>query len=404
MTGITAGPEVDKLLYELTTMVGREDPYPRYHRLREISPIVRAVDGALVVTRYADCSTLTRDPRFAHPPADVLAFIGYPDWRERPALEHFFTSMLVINPPDHTRLRRLVSGAFTARRVQALRPAIERMVDDLLDTMSGSVDFIEAFAFRLPVDVIGELLGVPGPDRAQFQTLIRDWARVLDIITDDVLAKADPAAATVRAYLRELVASRRRSPQADLISALVAVEEAGEQLTEDELLTTAALLFAAGFETTTNLLANGLVALLQHPSQLAMLRDQPSLAASAVEELLRFDSPVQLVSRVVMDPIELGGVTVGEGERVVAYLGAGNRDPERFADPDVLRLDRSDNAPLSFGGGIHYCLGAPLARLEAQVALPALVRRFPNLALAGTPERRDSLSIKGFTRLPIDLG
>jgi cytochrome P450 len=404
VTSIVAGPEVDKLLYELTTAVGREDPYPRYHRLREISPVVRAVDGALVVTRYADCSTLTRDPRFAHPPADMLAFIGYPDWRDRPALEQLFTSMLVINPPDHTRLRRLVSGAFTARRVQALRPAIERMVGDLLDTMSGSVDFIEAFAFRLPVDVIGELLGVPAPDRAQFQTLVRDWARVLDVITDDVLAKADPAAATVRAYLTSLVSQRRREPQSDLISALVAVEEAGEQLTEDELLTTAALLFAAGFETTTNLLANGLVALLQHPSQLALLRDRPDLAAPAVEELLRFDSPVQLVSRVVMDPVSLGGITVGEGERVVAYLGAGNRDPERFADPDALRLDRTDNAPLSFGGGIHYCLGAPLARLEAQVALPALVRRFPHLALAGEPERRDSLSIKGFTRLPVDLG
>ena len=403
MDGIVAGPEVDKLLYELTTMLGREDP-SRYHRLREISPIVRAVDGALVVTRYADCSTLTRDPRFAHPPADVLAFIGYPDWRERPALEHFFTSMLVINPPDHTRLRRLVSGAFTARRVQALRPAIERMVDDLLDTMSGSVDFIEAFAFRLPVDVIGELLGVPAPDRAQFQTLIRDWAQVLDIITDDVLAKADPAAATVRAYLRELVAPRRRSPQADLISALVAVEEAGEQLTEDELLTTAALLFAAGFETTTNLLANGLVALLQHPSQLALLRDRPELAAPAVEELLRFDSPVQLVSRVVMDPIELGGVTVGEGERVVAYLGAGNRDPSRFADPDFVEA-----GPFRQRAALFRRRDPLLPRrttgaiVEAQIALPALIRRFPRIALNGEPERRDSLSIKGFTRLPVDL-
>jgi cytochrome P450 len=402
--GVVEGPEVTTLLDELTTMVGRENPYPRYERLRQISAVVRAADGALVVTRYVDCSTVTRDPRFVHLPPDMLAFLGYPDWRDHPALYQLFTSMLVLNPPDHTRLRRLVSGAFTARRVQALRPAIERMVDDLLDSIAGEVDFVDRFAFPLPVNVIGELLGVPAPDRAQFQSLVRDWAQVLEVISPDVLRRADPAAATVREYLAGLVAERRRQPGADLLSALVAVEEAGDQLSEDELLSTAALLFAAGFETTTNLLANGLVALLEHPAQLRLLGQRPDLAQSAVEELLRFDSPVQLVTRVVAEPVELGGTTIGEGERVVAYLGAGNRDPERFTDPDRLRLDRADNAPLSFGGGIHYCLGAPLARLEAQVAFPALVRRFPRLALAGPPERRDSLSIKGYTRLPLHTG
>jgi cytochrome P450 len=216
-----------------------------------------------------------------------------------------------------------------------------------------------------------------------------------------VLERADPAAATIRDYLAGLVAERRRRPGDDLLSALVAVEEAGDQLTEEELLTTAALLFAAGFETTTNLLANGLVALLEHPAQAALLRERPDLAQPAVEELLRYDSPVQLITRVVGEPVELGGIAVEAGERVVAYLGAGNRDPERFEDPDELRLDRADNAPLSFGGGIHYCLGASLARLEAQVALPALLRRFPRLAPAGPPRRRDSLSIKGFTELRV---
>src|SRR5262245_35904252 len=299
-------------------MAGRADPYPRYARLREISPVVRAEDGALVVTCYADCATVTRDPRFVHMPPDALAFLGFPDWAERPALRQLFTSLLTLNPPDHTRLRRLVSGAFTARRVQALRPAVERMVEELIDGMSGEMDLIDALAFPLPVNVIGELLGVPEADRAQFQSLVRDWTQVLEILTPEALSTADPAAATIRDYLAGLVAERRRvhdnsgsacltlrrdpeqSPAADLISALVAVEEAGDQLTEEELLTTAALLFAAGFETTTNLLSNGLVALLAHPAQLDALRDRPDLAQSAVEELLRFDSPVQLISRVAV--------------------------------------------------------------------------------------------------------
>jgi cytochrome P450 len=401
MSEIAEGPDVASVLHELTTIAGREDPYPRYERLRGFGPVVRAADGALVVSRYLDCTTVARDPRFAHMPPEMLAFIGYPDWADHPALRQLFTSMLVLNPPDHTRLRRLVSSAFTARRVQALRPAIEAMVDDLLIRMSGEVDFVEAFAFPLPVNVIGELLGIPEADRAQFQPLVRDATQVLEVITPEVLGTADPAAAAVRDYLADLVAQRRRQPGSDLLSALVAVEEAGDQLTEDELLTTAGLLFAAGFETTTNLLANGLVALLTRASSLDGLHARPDLA---VEELLRFDSPVQLITRLSTEPVELGGIPIGAGERVVAYLGSGNRDPHRFADPDRLDLSRADNGPLSFGGGMHYCLGAPLARLEAQIAFPALLRRFPRIALVDGAQRRNSLTLKGFLRLPVTLG
>jgi cytochrome P450 len=395
MSAIVENSETAGLLAELTTMIGRDDPYPRYDRLREIAPLVRAEDGALVATRYADCATVVRDGRLAHISPDMLAFVGLPDWADHPALYQLFTSILNRNPPDHTRLRRLVSTAFTARRVQALRPPIERMVAGLLDDMAGDTDFIAAFAFPLPVTVIGELLGVPAPDRAQFQTLIRDWTQVLDVIDGAALAVADRAAATIRAYLSDLADERRRRPADDLLSAMVAAEAEGDRLTGDELLTMAALLFAAGFETTTNLLANGVVALLRNPGQ------DIGDPAAAAEELLRYDSPVQLVSRLVYEDVELGGTTVEAGERVVAYLGAGNRDPRRFTDPDKLDLTRTDNAPLSFGGGIHYCLGAPLARLEAQLAFPALLKRYPALSLREEPTRRKSLTLRGYTEMPI---
>ncbi|WP_082771837.1 cytochrome P450 [Actinoplanes sp. TFC3] len=400
MTDIVESAEVSTLLDELTRMTGREDPYPRYHRLREISPLVRADDGVLVLTRHADCAAITRNPKIGHMPQHMFDFV-VPGWSDHPALRLLFTSILNLNPPDHTRLRRLVSSSFTPRRVQELRPSIERMVGDLLDAMDGGTDFVTAFAFPLPVNVIGELLGVPEADRAQFQQLVRDWTQVLERIDEDVLATADPAAAQIRSYLADLVHERRRQPTDDLLSALVAAEEDGDKLTEDELLTMAGLLFAAGFETTTNLLANSVVALLDNPSQVTLLRDKPEIAKDAVEELLRYDTPVQLLARVTWDDVQVGGVPVSGGERIVAYLGAGNRDPQRFADPDRLDLTRPDNAPLSFGGGIHYCLGAPLARLEAEIALPALVRRFPGLALAGDPVRRDSLTLRGYTSLPI---
>jgi cytochrome P450 len=397
---IVESPEVSTLLNELTTMTGREDPYPRYARLREIGPIVRADDDALVVTRYADCAAVTRDSRLGHMPPHMLAFVGLEDWAEHPSLYQFFTSILSLNPPDHTRLRRLVSSTFTPRRVLALRPAVERMIDDLIDKMTDGSDFVAAFAFPLPVNVIGELLGVPAADRAQFETLVHDWSHVLDIITPEVLAKADPAARQIREYLAALTGERRRRPQDDLLSALVAAEQQGDRLTEDELLTMAALLFAAGFETTTNLLSNGLTALMNHPEQVPALLAAPE---AAVEELVRYDSPVQIIARVVWEPTTIGGVELSPGDRLVAYLGAGNRDGARFTDPEQLDLSRADNAPLSFGGGIHYCLGAPLARLEAQAAFPALFRRFPRLRPAPGAERRNSLTIRGFTKLPVHV-
>ena len=400
-------PQIDQILLELTQPIGREDPYPRYEILRRTAPIAMAPDGALVLTRYADCDIVLRDPRYGRADTDeVFGAVGMPGWREHPALHTFSTSMLNVNPPVHTRLRRLVSRVFTARQVAALRPAVAALVDELLPGLAGSdvVDFIDAFAFPLPVSVIGELLGIPESDRLSFQPLVRDWTMVLDVFTPEILQRADAAAEVIREYLTDLAAERRRQPREDLLSGLVAATDSGEQLSDDELVTMAALLFAAGFETTTHLLGNGLVALLDHPEQLELLRGEPELAAPAVEELLRYDSPVQITGRTALDDTVIDGVPVGAGDRVVCYLGAANRDPERFADPGRLDITREQGSPLSLGGGIHYCLGAPLARLEAQIAFPALLAHYPGLRVAGRPERRDSLTLRGYLNLPISTG
>ena len=378
---------------------GRADPYPLYERLRAIGPVVTAPDGTLVVTGYRECSMLLRDHRLHKTPERRLAASGYPQWQDRPALRLMFGSIMMLNPPVHTRLRRLVSACLTAR-VAGLRPAVERIVADTCEQIAGDSDFVAGFAFPLPVTVIGELLGIPAADRPMFAELVRDWSTVLEVLTPQAVDRADAAASIVAGYLADLATQRRDHPADDLISAMAA--GGGDKLTADELVTMAALLLKAGTETTTGLLSNGLVALLSHPDQAARLRAEPFLAIPAVEELLRYDSPVQMLSgRCAPDDLTIAGFDLSDGQRVLAMVGAANRDAAVFSDPDRLTLDRAQQAPLSFGGGIHYCLGAPLARLEAQIAFPALLTRFPRLALAGEPVSREGTALRGHTSLPI---
>jgi cytochrome P450 len=402
MNQAVSDPDIDRLLDELTRPEGREDPYGRYQVIRRKAPVARAPDGAVVLTRFADCHAVLHNPRCGHTDPDaVFTRIGVSDWRDHPGIRTLSTSMLTLNAPEHTRLRRLVSSAFTARRVASLEPAVTTLVDELVDRVAGSHDFVTDFAFPLPVSVIGELLGIPVADRAAFQPLVRDWTMLLDVFTPEILQRADAAAEEIRDYLGALLEERRRRPGEDLLSGLVTVETAGDRLSLDEVVTMAALLFAAGFETTTHLLANSLVALLDNPDQLELLRASPELAGGAVEELLRYDSPVQITVREVFEDIRSADLDIPAGDRVVLYVGAANRDPARFSDPDRLDLTRKEGAPLSFGGGIHFCLGAPLARLEGRVALPALLRRYDDLAVTGVPERRNSLTLRGFTKLPV---
>src|SRR5262249_55956173 len=275
------------------------------------------------------------------------------------------------NPPEHSRLRRAVTAAFTHRRVAELRPAIERIVADLCDQVAGESDFVAAFAFPLPVNVIGELLGVPTADRPMFQDLVRDWTAVLESFATVDLDRADAAAVTIADYLTALAAERRAAPAGDLISVLVGPDAGPDRLDLAEVATMAALLLAAGFETTTLLLANAVVALLDHPDQAARLRTEPALARPAVDELLRYDPPVQMLSsRTAPTDLQVGGLDLHADQLVVTLLGAANPDPAAFTDPAVLRLDRAEHPPISFGGGIPRCLGAALDRIEAEIALP----------------------------------
>jgi cytochrome P450 len=285
-----------------------------------------------------------------------------------------------------------------------MRDAITRIADELCEALCGTVEFVDAVAFPFPVTVIGELLGIPAADRAMFQPLVREWTSVLEILNPLAVDSADAAASEIQRYLRELVRARRARPGEDLISALVTDEDDEHQLTEEELVTMAALILAAGFETTTGLLGNGFLTLLSAPHQAERLRREPALAKPAAEELLRYDTPVQILyGRTATEDIVVGDLPVRAGQRLINLLGAANRDPRQFSEPDELRLDRDEGPVLSFGGGIHHCLGAALARLEAQVMLPRLVERYPNACLAGEPIRRSGLMIRGYTSVPIAL-
>ena len=423
-----ARAEADRLTLELLLDPGtRAVPYDHYLRLRDLAPVHRAGFGPLwFCTGYDACREVLRDPRTVQPstvlpgdpdpdedPAGADAGPGiFGNRRRRPEDPVTSRSLLRLNPPDHTRLRGLVSRGFTPRRVEGLRPAIEAMTDDLLDDLAaaGECDVLDVLGFPLPVRVIGELVGVPAEDRDDFRSLVRAGATSLEPdCTDEELAAAARAGATMQAYFRDLIAERRRAPADDLTSALVAVQEEsaaeGEaRLTDDEMIATLILIFAAGFETTTNLIGNGLVTLLQHPDELERLRRDPSLAPAAVEEILRYQAPVQMDARRAAEDLEVAGHHVAAGEWVMTFLGAANRDPARFEDPERFHIVERDTPVLSFATGIHYCLGASLARLEGQVVFPRLLERFGTLELLDRePRWRATFVLRGLERLPVRL-
>jgi pimeloyl-[acyl-carrier protein] synthase len=382
-----------------------EDPYPTYHRLRREDPVFQSPLGFWVLTRYEDVVAALRDPRLAKQAiaSVVAARFGTPV----PAVG---LSMLDRDPPDHTRLRGLVSKAFTPRVVEGLRPHIQSIVDDLLARVEGqrSMDLIEEFAYPLPVIVICQMLGVPVEDRDRFRQWGLDIARGLDTIMlppDSEVGRRSTAARQALAdYFRALIAERRVRPRPDLLSDLIAAEEAGDKLSTDELLATCILLLVAGHETTVNLIGNGTLALLRHPAELGRLREDPGLIGSAVEELLRYDGPVQRTARIPSEDVTFGDRTIPKGELVMPFIGAADRDPAQFPDPDRLDIGRADNRHIAFGWGIHFCLGAPLARLEGQIAIGTLVQRLPELALAADrPEHRLSLTLRGLVSLPVSF-
>jgi cytochrome P450 len=405
---MTTAPTVepDALLMELVaTPEGRADPYPRYAGLRERAPVHHSSFGLWTLTGYEDCQQLLRHSGVGKDFRGAVKSLGLDD-ADREAQDRFRndrSNMLVTDPPDHTRLRGLVTRAFTNRTVEALRPRIVALVDELLDTFDGEVEVMDALAFPLPVTVIGDMLGVPAADRPMLRPLVRSITAILElVVSPEALAEAVEADDQLSRYFADLVAERRANPRDDLLTKLIEAEDKGDQLTEHELISTAILLFAAGFETTTHLIGNGLLALLRHPDQLDRLRADRSLLPRAVEELLRYDSPVQIAARTTYEDVSLGGHDIPSGSLVLALLGAANRDPARFHDPDRLDVGREEGPPMSFGGGIHFCLGAALARAEGQIVLDRLLDRFTTMELAGGPPAvRDSLTLRGLTELRV---
>jgi cytochrome P450 len=384
------------------------DPYPHYERLRTTDPVHVNEHGAFVASRHAEASLVLRDKRFGKDFVERTIRRYGPKIMDEPIFRGMSHWMLQQDPPDHTRLRGLVVKAFTARRVEDMRPRIQQVVDQTLDAVigKGHMDLIEDFAFRLPVTIICDMLGIPEEHREAFYKGSRDGGRILDPVplTPEEIAQANMGNAMARMYFEQLFELRRRNPGDDLTSQLVQAEEAGDKLSNEELSANIVLLFGAGHETTVNLIGNGLLALYRNPDQLALLKANPSLIGNAIEEFLRYDSSVQLTGRVALEDIEdLGGKRIPKGESVLCLLGSANRDPAVYPDhPDRLDITRPNVKPLSFGGGIHFCLGAQLARLEAEVAVTTLLRRLPELRLddAENPEWRPTFVLRGLKRLP----
>lgn len=404
-------PASQPLIFNPLDPAFRLDPYPVYERLRSEDRFHQSMFGAHVLTHYDDVMAVLRHPAAS---SDQMKSTQYQQFVEAGLVEARFDDgmrpFLFIDPPDHTRLRGLVQKAFTPKMVEALRPRVQAVVDGLLDqaAAAGSLEVVEGLAYPLPVVIICEMLGVPAADHEEFKGWSRELARSLDPdfgVDAAVLAARQAAADAFVDYFKALIATRREHPRDDLLSALIAAEEAGDRLNEEELLSTLILLLVAGHETTVNLIANGALNLLRHPDELARLRTDPDgLARSAVEEVLRFDPPVQMTIRVAADDIVLDGLTVKQGEQAVLLLAAANRDPEHFPDPNRFDAGRADNRHLAFSFGTHYCLGAPLARLEGQVALSSLARRFPHLAMVSPDVTyKENIVLRGLAELHVTV-
>ena len=379
------------------------DPYPTYTRLRDRAPVHRSrLLGAWVFTRYADVEAVLRDyRRFSNRPNRVALSRRRRSFRPPRA----DWTMLFLDPPDHTRLRALVNQAFTPRAVDALEPHIRTVMGELVDAVDdpSGFDLMRAVAGPLPVIVIAEMLGVPPEDRARFRQWSNARARILEpLIGTRERERALAAGEALDAYFLPIIRARRREPRDDIVSALAQAEEESDSLSEREMLTMLRLLLIAGNETTTNLIGNGMLALLEHPEQLELLREDPGRIPAAVEELLRFDTPVQLDLRGVVDDCEVHGVPLRRGDAAVLAIGAANRDPEVFDDPERLDVERARGSNISFGRGVHHCLGAPLARLEARVALEVLLERYSSLRPIGQrPAFRRAIVLRGLASLPV---
>jgi cytochrome P450 len=383
------------------------DPYPAFARARAVAPVQWHEGlGLWLAFTHTEANAVLRDRRLGR------------IWSDKQPGERFESfnlihrnAILEMEPPHHTRLRRLISTAFARGHVERLRPWVEelagRLVDGLLEESAGSrpVDLLPGMAEQLPVAVIAELLGVPEADRP----LLRPWSNAIVKMyeygrTREREDAAERAADEFVTYLRGLAAERRKAPGNDLVSSLVEIRDAdGDRLTEDELVTTCILLLNAGHEATVNVTGNGTLALLRHPDQLRRLRDDRSLLPTAIEELMRFDSPLQLFERTATEDVEIGGITVEKGRKIAALLGAANRDPAVFPEPDRLDVGREENPHISFGAGIHFCIGAPLARVELQATYGALLDRTSSIELGGEPVRRPEFVIRGLAELPVVL-
>jgi cytochrome P450 len=382
----------------------KADPYPLYADIRR-RPLVRSGLGPWLTADHSVAESVLRDRRFSSSPVHQPGYRPpeYPAGDPRAELPE--TDLLTMDPPDHTRIRRLVAGAFTPKAIAGLEPWIRETAGELLASADAATgfDLIDALAFPLPIAVICHLLGVPAEDQASFRTWGHAVASTLEPQTSPAAKnQSREAELALTSYLRDLVAKRRADPDDSLLSALVAIEDDGDRLSSAELVSTALLLLVAGFETTVNLIGNGAVALLGEPEHWDRLREDPALVPAAVEELLRYDSPVQATSRIATEDLDLNGTAILKGKSVVVAIGGANRDPSVFDQPDRLIIDRPNaSRHLSFSLGMHHCLGAALARLEGRIAIEEVTRRYPRLEMAGPPVRRPLLVLRGFESVPV---